>query len=847
METHRHKKEAKMIAKKETPATNQETGGKQVRRKQEDDNVARQKSQEISLFQGIDPKPIEQTTWAALIEQIRSDKHPQRLLIESIRKEPDRDKRNKLKKKLRAFTASGVFSYRKNSNVTTASGFIIADLDHIPDVTTLMKILKDDPYTWFCFVSPSGDGIKVGIRAKGIKNDADHKTLFAAVEHYFFEVYGIKIDPACKDICRLTFTSFDLGAFINSDAAFFNIEEWTPKAEPDPAPSYNKDDQSSGWRERYGHKVLENACNKIQQSAPGNQHGCRLRQGRLVGGFIASGFINESEAMTALENAVSASGAKDMKAAMRTVQDGIEYGKKSPLQPDEQHKATTDLPFENESKEDAAKRIDTRKDFESQINGTDDFEELTEKIYQKIKESNQTNAAKYNLFKKIARKAGVPVAMLTVAKKETDDSNGGNQIDIVEKIIEDQGRENIIFSMSFIWKWYQSGVWKQLDDREAKAWIQDNLKISEPDFDKNFINSILDLFKTETFIPNHRFNVNRDTINTLNGELSWSGETWELHAARRESYRTTQIPIEYDPAAVAPLFIKALNEMFRDDPDKAEKIIIILEMFGYCLLSSTEFEKFFMLAGPGANGKSVILSVLLAFLGVENVSAVMPGQLDNKFQRAHLLGKLANVVTEMSEGTMLPDAAMKSITSGESMTAENKFKPPFDFEPFSTLLFATNHLPHTRDFSEALFRRAIIIPFNRVFSEKEQDKNLLKKLKAELPGILNISLTALAGVFKRGHFTEAASVDDLKKQWRMEADQAAQYINECCHRDAGYREKSKDMYQNYRRWADDQGINLKLNRNNFTKRLIVLGADSVKGAGGVRYIAGFKIIDRIIL
>jgi len=331
-----------MFNQKENPdAVASDVPGRNEKLNNSYNNVAVKSRISISLFQGIDPKPIGTTTISAELGKIRSDKHPQRLLVESIRKETDQDKRNKLKKKLRAFTAGGVFSYRENIKIISPTGFIVADLDHIPDVPGLMALLKDDPHILFCFQSPSGDGIKAGIRAQGIKDDADHKFLYAAVEHYFFEVYGIKIDSQCKDICRLTFTSFDPGAFINPDAEFFNIEEWTPKAEPDPAPIYKGDDQSGGWQERYGRKVLETACKKIKQSAAGNQHGTRLGQSRLIGGFIASGFINEPEALTALENAVSASGAKNMKKSMQTIMDGIAYGKKSPLQPIEQHRTTT--------------------------------------------------------------------------------------------------------------------------------------------------------------------------------------------------------------------------------------------------------------------------------------------------------------------------------------------------------------------------------------------------------------------------------------------------------------------------------------------------------------------------
>jgi putative DNA primase/helicase len=84
---------------------------------------------------------------------------------------------------------------------------------------------------------------------------------------------------------------------------------------------------------------------------------------------------------------------------------------------------------------------------------------------------------------------------------------------------------------------------------------------------------------------------------------------------------------------------------------------------------------------------------------------------------------------------MMADAEIKAITSGELITAEHKNKPPFDFSPFATCWFGTNHMPHTRDFSDALFRRALILTFNRVFAEHERDPKLKEKLIAELEGI----------------------------------------------------------------------------------------------------------------
>ncbi|MCB9973989.1 MAG: hypothetical protein H6854_05490 [Rhodospirillales bacterium] len=133
---------------------------------------------------------------------------------------------------------------------------------------------------------------------------------------------------------------------------------------------------------------------------------------------------------------------------------------------------------------------------------------------------------------------------------------------------------------------------------------------------------------------------------------------------------------------------------------------------GYSLMCHADYEKFIILIGSGANGKSVFLSVLEALIGKENTAAVQPSKLADKFQRVFLHLKLINLVTEIAEGDLIADAELKAITSGEVTTVENKFERAFNFKPYCTCWFGTNHMPHTRDFSEALFRRALVIPFD---------------------------------------------------------------------------------------------------------------------------------------
>lgn len=401
-------------------------------------------------------------------------------------------------------------------------------------------------------------------------------------------------------------------------------------------------------------------------------------------------------------------------------------------------------------------------------------------------------------------------------------------------------RRNLINTMGSFWCWRDSGVWRRIEDTEVRQFIQ--LRETESkNLTAGFVRDVTTLVQNEVYRADHEFDRDQRAINCLNGELHWTGSEFELRPHQRESFRTTQIPVDYDTKAEAPRFIEFLEEVFRDDPDREDKMVLVCEVIGYSLLSTCEFEKFILAIGPGANGKSVLMDAVKSLVGSANTTAVQPSQFENKFQRAHLQGKLVNLVTEIAEGAELADAQLKAIVSGEVTTAEHKHKPPFEFSPICTCWFGTNHMPHTRDFSEALFRRAIILTFNRTFTEAEQDKKLKEKLRAELPGILNLALAAMAGVFERGYFTTSASSEAAKKEWRLEADPVAQFAEDCCEAAPGHKETSADMYRVYKAWAQDTGRRRLLNQSNFTNRMCKLGAEKGKGTNGARMLWGYRL------
>ena len=467
-----------------------------------------------------------------------------------------------------------------------------------------------------------------------------------------------------------------------------------------------------------------------------------------------------------------------------------------------------------------------------------DLEDI-EKLCAEI--SNLEPIPKERLLQSI--RTGTGISMSTLRKQAAKfERPEPDHAQLADKTITLIGQENIIHVESITYKFNEVGVWKACDDRELKQQAIAVMEQEKLSITAARVSGVIDILKSQIFRKHHTFNLgNTESVNCLNGEVHLSNGVWQLYPHYREHYRTTQLPVIYDPAANALEFLNFLYSIFRDDNDKNEKVQLILEMMGYSMMSHANREKFILLIGSGANGKSVLLDTLQALLGSDNVAAVQPSNFDSKFQRAHLHQKLANIVTELKQGETIADAELKAITSGEPATVEHKNKDPFVMRPFATCWFGTNHMPHTRDYSDAFFRRAIVVTFNRVFAPYEQNTNLKASLATELSGILNLALNAYAWVVHKNGFTIPASSKDAEMKWKLETNQVAQFIECCCKVDSGEKVSVDQIYSAYRIWTQTAGVRQILGKLHFGDRLETLGFRRLKGTAGVRLIGGITL------
>lgn len=70
---------------------------------------------------------------------------------------------------------------------------------------------------------------------------------------------------------------------------------------------------------------------------------------------------------------------------------------------------------------------------------------------------------------------------------------------------------------------------------------------------------------------------------------------------------------------------------------------------------------------------------------------------------------------------------LKKLTGGDSIPAEKKFRPPFQFVNHAKLLFSANEIPMTEDETDAFYSRLIIINFPNQFLGNAADPYLIHK------------------------------------------------------------------------------------------------------------------------
>lgn len=300
-----------------------------------------------------------------------------------------------------------------------------------------------------------------------------------------------------------------------------------------------------------------------------------------------------------------------------------------------------------------------------------------------------------------------------------------------------------------------------------------------------------------------------------------SGQSNCLLAHSPDWFSLVVLPYSFDAAATCPKWLAFLTKNLEGD---AERIAILQEWFGLCLVADTSFQKFLLMIGEGANGKSVACAVLTALLGAANVSNVPLEGFGQRFQLMQTVGKLANIAAEIGEIDKVAEGHLKAFTSGDRMQFEQKYKDPIELAPTARLVLATNNLPRFADRSNGVWRRMILMPFRITISKTEcvtgMDQPGWWLEQRELPGIFLWALVGLKRLREQRGFTKSAVCEEALTKYRGDCNPADTFLRE------NYREHQNgfvttfEIYSKYRDWSLKHGYDKPLGDSKFGQEIV---------------------------
>lgn len=278
-----------------------------------------------------------------------------------------------------------------------------------------------------------------------------------------------------------------------------------------------------------------------------------------------------------------------------------------------------------------------------------------------------------------------------------------------------------------------------------------------PQLNKTKRNEVLSYL--EILIRENTPTVDARVIAFRNGLLNIEDDSFT--AFTPDTIVTNVIPWDYNPNAFCEFTDKIMNNI---SCNNKEIRMLLEEMVGYCMFRRNELGKAFILTGSGSNGKSTFLNMLKALLGKRNYSVLDLKKLDDRFSTIMMFGKLANIGDDISDEFITDTSFFKKTVTGETIDAEQKGQPKFDFEPYVKLIFSANNIPRIgkgRD-SEAVSKRLVIIPFNAKFKESQADYSpfIGDNLKSQesIEYVIRLGLEGLKRVLTSRKFTKSEQV-----------------------------------------------------------------------------------------
>ena len=372
--------------------------------------------------------------------------------------------------------------------------------------------------------------------------------------------------------------------------------------------------------------------------------------------------------------------------------------------------------------------------------------------------------------------------------------------------------------------YYNNCYWEVLEDDLVRNYLAAVAEKSGlPHFQTTKVKFVDLLYKqliSSSGLPMATNSTKEVKINLKNGTFKCSNGKFGIYPPSPDDRMTYQLPFAFDPNAKAEKFMRFLEDVI---PEK-EARDVIAEYIGYIFAKHLRWEKCLVLLGSGGNGKSVLIDIITALLGEQNVCHFSLNRLceANGYYRAELDKFLLNACSEIgiknSESEMV-----KQLFSNDPVGARSPYGKPITVSNYCRFLFSANCISNKDlEQSNGYFRRFMFLQFNSTIPEWKKNPNLAREIiEEELSGVFNWVLEGLERILQEGRkgFTYSTHIDRENKNIERNSNSVALFVDEYNYQSSSKNYKdAKTLYGQYKEYCEESRYGA-VSKQEFLRRL----------------------------
>lgn len=288
---------------------------------------------------------------------------------------------------------------------------------------------------------------------------------------------------------------------------------------------------------------------------------------------------------------------------------------------------------------------------------------------------------------------------------------------------------------------------KGFQNTELAVYVGDGSKVGIYETDEKYmerkINKIAPMFlqrdrkevlsTIELTVPNVKQTEHPDLVPVNNG--IFDKEEQELLEFTSDKVFLSKLDTNYNEQAKKPTYTFSdgvkwtPDELFQVASDDSEIEELLWQVASdFFQPNYTREKSIFLYSEKGNNGKGTYGTMLESIAGNNNVAHLAVDDLNHEFLKESLIGKVGNIAHENNVNDYIDNVRdFKALVTGDNIVVNRKYEKPITFQFKGSNIQMFNGLPKTRDKSASFYRRLLLIPFTRSFTNNGQRPEIKNK------------------------------------------------------------------------------------------------------------------------